>query len=56
MAFTGTKEEAQMVAKKFGGEVYEFEKVVVRSNAKISKDGGEVELESELIIKQEKGE
>ena len=51
LSFTGTKQEAQFLADKVNGEVYEFEKVVVKSNTKITKDGGEVELDSELIIK-----
>lgn len=51
LAFKGSKEEAQLVAKKFGGEVYDFEKVVVKSNTKMSKNGGEIEIDSELIIK-----
>lgn len=51
LAFTGTKQEAQFVANKANGEVFDFEKVVVKSNTKIGKDGGEVELDSELIIK-----
>lgn len=51
LAFTGTKKEAQFVANKVNGEVFDFEKVVVKSNTKIGKDGGEVELDSELIIK-----
>lgn len=51
LSFTGTKQEAQFVANKVNGEVFDFEKVVVKSNTKIGKDGGEIELDSELIIK-----
>ena len=51
LAFTGTKQEAQFVASKVNGEVFDFEKVVVKSHTKITKDGGEVEIDSELIIK-----
>lgn len=51
LAFAGTKQEAHFLASKVNGEVFDFEKVIVKSNTKITKDGGEVEIDSELIIK-----